>query len=68
VPAYQGICPEIYREEAFIEAGFGRSAPHPVAKALGETAIMLPIHHNLSDETVARWSAALVDVLLKAGR
>lgn len=67
VPAFSGICAEIYREEAFVSAGYGPNSPHPVARSLGETSIMLPIHHNLSDETVRRWSNAIRRVVRHAG-
>lgn len=66
VPAFTGICPEIYREEAFRRAGLSPEVRHPVARRLGETSIMLPIHHRLSDETVLRWGGAVKDVVAAA--
>ena len=68
VSGLSGICPEIYREEAFVRAGFAPKARHPVARTLGETAIMLPIHHRLSDETVDRWGQTVVEVISEATR
>ena len=68
VPAFTGICPEIYLEQAFVQAGFAPAIRHPVARLLGETAIMLPIHHNLSDTTASRWAHAVRDAVTRAVR
>ena len=68
IPAFTGICPEIYREDAFAKAGLAPEARHPVAQLLGETAIMLPIHHNLSDATVLHWAHSVRDAAVRAAR
>jgi dTDP-4-amino-4,6-dideoxygalactose transaminase len=39
VACFTGSCPEIYRESAFVEHGFGPNEPLPVAAALGETSL-----------------------------
>ena len=39
VACFTGTCPEIYRERAFVEAGFSPSARLPNAAALGETSL-----------------------------
>lgn len=44
VPGSVGVCPEIYREKAFVDAGFVPPARLPVARELGETPLMLPVH------------------------
>lgn len=68
VPAFTGICPEIYVEEAFQRMGYAPDTRLPVARRLGETALMLPIHHRLSDETVSRWGETVRDVISAATR
>jgi dTDP-4-amino-4,6-dideoxygalactose transaminase len=59
VPAFHGICAEIYRERAFEESGFAPDERHPFASELGETAIMIPIHPNLSDQLVTQAAQAI---------
>ena len=57
VPAMQGGCPEIYREGAF--------GPHPrlpVARRLGETGLMFPVHPTLTEAEIARTCDALDEV------
>ena len=49
IPCQTGICPEIYREEAFTRAGIGPAGPLPAARLLGETSIMLPVDPTLSE-------------------
>ncbi|MEF8982655.1 DegT/DnrJ/EryC1/StrS family aminotransferase [Thiohalorhabdus sp.] len=53
VPAMQGICPEVYRERAFEGTGFQPAERLPVARELGETSLMLPVHPTLTEEEVA---------------
>lgn len=48
IPCGSGICPEIYREQAFAN---GESCPArrlPVARQLGETSLMFQVHPTLS--------------------
>jgi dTDP-4-amino-4,6-dideoxygalactose transaminase len=61
VPAFHGICAEIYLEGAF-EDGFAPDERHPVASRLAETAIMIPIHPNLSDESVREVGQVISEV------
>jgi dTDP-4-amino-4,6-dideoxygalactose transaminase len=65
VPAFTGICGEIYREKAFEEGGFAPDEPHPVARELSETAIMVPIHPALTDELVHDVADAVADVMTR---
>ena len=60
IPAFSGICGEIYREAAFEDAGFAPEERHPVAKELAETSIMVPIHHNVSDEAAVEVAEAIL--------
>ena len=63
VPAYSGICGEIYLEEAFEDSGFAPDERHLNARELSETAIMIPIHPNLSEGAVLDVANAIVDTL-----
>ena len=63
VPAFAGICGEIYREEAFDAGGFAPEKRHPTAAELAETAIMIPIHPNLAEESVLDAARAMTDTL-----
>ena len=54
VPCMQGICPEIYREKAFLDTGLAPASRLPVARELGETSLMLPVHPTL-EEAEVRW-------------
>jgi len=49
VPCFSGSCSEIYKEKAFVEAGFGPVKSLPIAKELGETSLMFLVHPTLSE-------------------
>jgi hypothetical protein len=57
VPCFVGSCSEVYREAAFVRAGFVPAAPCEVSRGLGETSLMFLCHHTLSraalEKTVA---------------
>ncbi len=68
VPCLSGICPEIYREQAFVRAKLVPSERLPVARELGETSVMLPVDPTLSPAEVAMIAerfAAIVDSATK---
>jgi dTDP-4-amino-4,6-dideoxygalactose transaminase len=48
VPCSVGSCSEIYREKAFIDAGWGPAEPLPVARELGEASLCFQIHPTLN--------------------
>jgi len=62
VPCASGSCSELYRESAFVEAGFGPSNRAPNAKELGETSLAFFVHPNLSDQAVERTCDVVTDV------
>lgn len=66
VPAMQGICPEVYREKAFAGTGFRPAERLPVARELGETSIMLPVHPTLTEEEVAGFCEGIRAVMGEA--
>ena len=49
VPGLSGSCPEIYLETAFADGGL---PVLPVARELGETSFLLPVHPTLADADV----------------
>ncbi len=48
IPCGSGICPEIYREQAFAHGDSCPQIPLPVARQLGETSLMFLVHPTLS--------------------
>ena len=60
IPGLSGSCPEIYREEAFSSEGYPTL---PVARALGETSLMLPVHPTLAESEIDDMVAALQKVM-----
>jgi dTDP-4-amino-4,6-dideoxygalactose transaminase len=68
IPCQTGICPEIYRERAFVDAGIGPERRLPVSHMLGETSLMLPVDPTLDEETCRTMGRILRSVLDEAGR
>jgi len=54
VPCFSGSCIEVYREKAFTEAGLAPEKPLPIAKELGETSLMFPVHPTLTQNDLDR--------------
>lgn len=52
IPCFSGSCSEIYKEKAFIDAGYGPNTFLPIAKELGETSLMFLVHPTLSEEDI----------------
>ena len=63
VPCFTGGCPEIYREQPFIDAGLTPDAPLPVAQELGETSLQFLVHHTIDAATMTRVADALTAVM-----
>ena len=59
VPAYTGSCSEVYLEKAFQNTTFMPKQPLPVARELGETSIMFPVHPTLQKRHLDRICNAL---------
>ena len=66
LPCQSGICPEIYREQAFVDAGLVPTQRLPVAQALGETSIMLPVDPTLSPEDMHCIGTRLAAIISEA--
>lgn len=61
-----GTCPEIYREKAFIEAGYAPAERLPVAMEVGETSIALLVHPTMDLEDVRGAARVVADTIGRA--
>lgn len=67
IPAFTGSCSEVYLEEA-VDPAFRPAARLRVARELGETSLMFPVHPTLSEEQMHRMGEAIRDVVRGASR
>jgi dTDP-4-amino-4,6-dideoxygalactose transaminase len=67
VTCFTGSCSEIYREKAFERTDMVPPARLPVAKALGETALMFLIDPTFGDADMERTADAVEAVFAEAG-
>jgi dTDP-4-amino-4,6-dideoxygalactose transaminase len=65
VPCFVGSCSEIYLEKAFPMA-WRPKRPLPVARELGETSLMFPVHPTLTPENVDRTCEIVKQVMHEA--
>lgn len=65
-PASVGVCPEIYREKAFVDAGLAPPERLPVARELGETSLMFQVHPTLEPEHMHHTADLVEEVLAQA--
>jgi dTDP-4-amino-4,6-dideoxygalactose transaminase len=66
VPCYSGVCPEIYLEKAFDNTGWRPAERFPVAKELGETALMFLVHPTLEGAHIDKTCQVLREVMKEA--
>ncbi|MDO9556283.1 MAG: DegT/DnrJ/EryC1/StrS family aminotransferase [Coriobacteriia bacterium] len=66
VACQMGICPEIYREKAFVNAGWGLGSPLPVARELGETSLMLLVDPTYGEDDMLRSAEVMRAVMMEA--
>ena len=52
IPCFSGICPEIYLEKAFTNAGLGPKKRLPNAKVCGETSLLFLVHPTLTTKNM----------------
>ncbi len=64
VPVQSGICPEIYREGAFQKTYRGPRLP--IARLLGDTSLMFPVHPTLRKRDLAKIKGAIHTILARA--
>lgn len=65
VPAFMGTCGEIYKELAFQHMSQHWN-PKPIAKRLGETAVMLLVHPNQTEDDIYSIGGVVSSVLRRA--
>ncbi|NTW69005.1 MAG: DegT/DnrJ/EryC1/StrS aminotransferase family protein [Chlorobiaceae bacterium] len=63
VPCYTGVCPEIYLEKAFDNTGWRPAERLPVARELGEQALMFLVHPTLRQEDIDRTCTVMREVM-----
>ena len=66
IPCFTGICSEIYLEKAFDADGIRPEKRLPVAKELGETAMMFLVHPTLSENDMRDMVKAVEKVMAVA--
>lgn len=66
VACLQGVSPEIYLERAFVDAGLAPAARLPVARELGESAVMLLLDPTLGTADMERSAEVVSDVMMAA--
>ena len=66
VPCYQGSCSEAYLEKAFDDTGWRPTHRLPVARELGETALMFLVHPTLTEEEISKTCKVVQQVLSQA--
>ncbi len=68
VPCFSGSCSEIYLELAFCDKGLGPLAPLPIARELGESALMFLVHPTLNRTDIEQTATAIIKVMGAATR
>lgn len=66
VPCFSGSCSEIYLEKCFVDAGMTPTGRLPVARELGETSLMFPVHPTLEKSDIQDTISAVRKVLAVA--
>ena len=66
VPCFTGSCPEIYREKAFVEAGFQPAAPLPNAAALGDASLAFLVDPCQTRASMTRAAEIVTSVVREA--
>ncbi|ORJ55872.1 DegT/DnrJ/EryC1/StrS family aminotransferase [Geothermobacter hydrogeniphilus] len=68
IPCFSGICPEIYLEKAFTDAGFGPKERLPNARRCGETSLLFLVHPTLGKREMAATCRVVTEVMARASR
>ena len=65
-PCFSGSCSEVYLEKGFADSRFAQTQRLPVARELGETSLMFPVHPTLEHADMQRMLGAIRAVLDEA--
>lgn len=68
LPCYQGSCSEVYLEKAFDDTGWRPAQRLPVARELGETALMFLVHPTLTEAEISKTSTVIQQVMCQASK
>lgn len=68
VPCYQGSCSEVYLEKAFDNTGWRPVQRLPVARDLGDTALMFLVHPTLTDAEISKTCSVIHQVMSLASK
>jgi len=68
VPCYQGSCSEVYLEKAFDDTGWRPLHRLPVARELGDTALMFLVHPTLTEAEISKTSSVIQQVMSQASK
>ncbi|MGB5569506.1 MAG: aminotransferase, partial [Sedimenticolaceae bacterium] len=66
VPCFGGSCSEVYREVAFKHSRFRREGRLPVARELGDTSLMFPVHPTMTADDMVHIANAIEYVMQQA--
>lgn len=66
VPCFTGSCSEVYLEKAFDNTGWRPAQRLPIARELGETALMFLVHPTLTESEINKTCLALEQVMSQA--
>lgn len=66
IPCFSGSCSEVYREKAFVDAGFAPSMPLPIAAELGETSLAFLVDPCLDETDMRRAAECVASVMHEA--
>lgn len=62
VPSGIGSCPEVYREQGVPDSNTGQLGRLPIAKALGESALVFVVHPSLTGENIKTVCQVIHDI------
>ena len=69
VPCYhEGICPEVYQEEAFDDTDWQPAVRLPNARKLGETSLVFLVHPTITEEQIVKACSAIRRTMEQASR
>jgi dTDP-4-amino-4,6-dideoxygalactose transaminase len=68
IPCGSGSCPEVYLEKAFSGLVSKPEKRLPIARELGETSLMFPVHPTMNESHMGRIADVLTSVVARAIR